>query len=244
MKIGAGVTREYERLISLPVMLGPSIAGVATDHAGFIAVDDSLKVCGSEAVWAAGGCIAGALEHSALSAQQADAAVAAITAAIGHAGAAGPAIAADAVEITGILLTGQREQWLAENPIGTSEPSTRCMWWPPGRAVGKTLARRIAAWDPSVHEQLPAQTSGLPIRAPVALGCNGAISTERGAAITEPVLHARMRDLETRQLMAVRRLEREAAADVQALSAGLQTLAADQRHAIDMLREHGYLRER
>ena len=118
------------------------------------------------------------------------------------------------------------------------------MWWPPGRAVGKTLARRIAAWDPSVHEQLPAHTSGLPIRAPVALGCNGAIAAQTAAVITEAVLHARLHDLESRQLMAVQRLEREAAAEVRALSAGLQTLAADERHVIHMLREHGYLRER
>ena len=243
MQIGAGVAREFERLISLPVMLGPHVAGVARDHAGFIAVDESLKVCGSDVVWAAGGCIAGALEHSALSAQQADAAVAAITAACGHAGA-GSGIGPDAVEIAGILLTGQRDQWLAENPIGTPGPSTRCLWWPPGRAVGKTLARRIAAWDPSVHERLPAQNSGLAIRAPVALGCNGALAAQTSPVITEAVLHARLHDLESRQLMAVQRLEREAAAEVRALSAGLQTLAADERRVTHMLREHGYLRER
>lgn len=244
VQISAGVAREFQRLISLPVMLGPRIAGVASDHAGFVAVDESLKVCGSDVVWAAGGCIAGALEHSALSAQQADAAVAAIAAACRHAGAAGSGIGPDAVEITGILLTGQRDQWLAENPIGTPEPSTRCMWWPPGRAVGKTLARRIAAWDPSVHEQLPAHTIGLAIRAPVALGCNGALAAQTGAVITEAVLQARLRDVESRQLMAVQRLEREAAAEVRALSAGLQTLAAHERDVIHMLREHGYLRER
>ena len=243
VQIGAGVTREFERLISLPVMLGPDVAGVARDHAGFIAVDESLKVCGSDVVWAAGGCIAGALEHSALSAQQADAAVAAIAAACGHAGAGSP-IGPDAVEIAGVLLTRQRDQWLAENPIGTPEPSTRCLWWPPGRAVGKTLARRIAAWDPSVHERLPARNSGLAIRAPVALGCNGALAAQTPPVITDAVLHARLHDLESRQLMAVQRLEREADAEVRALSANLQTLAADERHVIQTLREHGYLRER
>jgi sulfide:quinone oxidoreductase len=244
VKIGAGVAREFQRLISLPVMVGPHIVGVARDHAGFVAVDESLKVCSSDVVWAAGGCIAGALEHSALSARQADAAVAAIAAACGHADAADSRIGSDAVEITGILLTGQRDQWLAENPIGTPEPSTRCMWWPPGRAVGKTLARRIAAWDPSLHEQLPTLTTGLAIRAPVTLGCNGAIAGRTTAVITDALLHARLRDLENRQLMAIQRLEREAAAEVRALSAGLQTRAKDERHVIQMLREHGYLRER
>ena len=243
VQIGAGVAREFERLISLPVMLGPHVAGVARDHAGFIAVDESLKVCGSDVVWAAGGCIAGALEHSALSAQQADAAVAAITAACSHADA-GSGISPDAVEIAGLLLTGQRDHWLAENPIGTPEPSTRCLWWPPGRAVGKTLARRIAAWDPSVHAQLPAHSSGLAIRAPVTLGCNGALGAHTSTVITEAVRHARLHDLESRQLMAVQRLEREADAKVRALSVDLQTFAADEQDVITMLREHGYLRER
>jgi sulfide:quinone oxidoreductase len=243
VQIGAGVAREFERLISLPVMLGPRVAGVARDHAGFVAVDESLKVCGSDVVWAAGGCIAAALEHSALSARQADAAVRAITAACGHTGA-GSGVGPDAIEISGVLLSGQRDQWLAENPIGTPEPSTRCLWWPPGRAVGKTLARRIAAWDPSVHERLPTHSSGLAIRAPVALGCDGALAAHTSTAINEAVQRARLHDLERRQLMAVRRLEREADAEVRALNADLQTFAADERHVIHTLREHGYLRER
>ncbi len=244
VQIGARAAREFQRLISVPVMLGPHIRGVASDHAGFVAVDESLKVCGSDVVWAAGGCIAGALEHSALSAQQADAAVAAIAAACGHIGADGSGIGPDAVEITGVLLTGQRDRWLAENPIGTLEPSTRCLWWPPGRAVGKTLARRIAAWDPSLREHLPAQTNGLAIRAPVALGCNGASAAHTETVITEATRHARLRDLENRQLMAVQRLEREAAAELRVLSAGLQTRAADERRVIQILHEHGYLQER
>jgi sulfide:quinone oxidoreductase len=244
VRIGAGAPRQFDRMISLPVMLGPSIVGVASDAAGFVVVDESLRVCGSERVWAAGGCIAAALEHSALSAQQADAAIAAIAAAIGQASVTGSETAAGALEITGILLVGQRDQWLAENPIGIPEPSTRCLWWPPGRAVGRTLARRIAAWDPSVHEQLPAHVDGLPIRAPIALDCSGVVSTQTGADVSEAVRHARLRDIEERQLMAVQRMEHEAAADVRALSAGLQTLAAHQRHVIHSLQEGGYLRDR
>ena len=243
VQISAGVEREFQRLISLPVMLGPCIAGVASDHAGFIVVDESLKVCGSDVVWAAGGCIAAALEHSALSAQQADAGVTAIAAACGHT-ASRSEIGSGAVEITGILLTENRDQWLAENPIGTPEPSTRCMWWPPGRAVGKALARRIAAWDPSVQQQLPAHTSGLAVRVPVALGCNGALPADTGPVIARAVLQARLRDVENRQLRAVQRLEREADAEVRALSVGLQTLAAQERDVIHMLHDHGYLRER
>jgi hypothetical protein len=137
VQISAGVAREFQRLISLPVMLGPHIAGVASDHAGFVAVDESLKVCGSDVVWAAGGCIAGALEHSALSAQQADAAVAAIAAACRHAGAAGSGIGPDAVEITGILLTDSATNgWPRTRSERPSHPPAVC-GGPPGERSAK-----------------------------------------------------------------------------------------------------------
>ena len=74
---------DFDRLISLPTMHGPAVAGVATDAAGFIEVDETLRVCDSERVWAAGTAVAAGLEHSALSARQADAATAAMAAAAG-----------------------------------------------------------------------------------------------------------------------------------------------------------------
>jgi hypothetical protein len=228
---------EFDRLISLPTLQGPDLAGVATDAAGFIEVDDGLRVCGSERVWAAGSCIAAALEHSALAAGQADAAIAAIArvAGIGLTGASG------APELTGMLLTGQREQWLDENPPGTRQPSTRCLWWPPGRAVGRTLARRIAAWDPSVHEALPGQVGGVPIHTPIALGCDGTPSKSASAAVSPGLRAARLRDIENRQLMTIRRREENANVELHALDAKLQSLAAHQREAIRELQQHGYL---
>jgi sulfide:quinone oxidoreductase len=237
VRLGAGAKVEFDRLISLPTVDGPHLAGVANDAAGFIEVDEGLKVCGSERVWAAGSCIAAALEHSALAAQQADSATAAIAAAIGGQGSAEPSAAP---ELTGMLLAGQRTQWLADNPAGTPQPSTRCLWWPPGRAVGRMLAQRIAAWDPAVHSALPEQTGGLLIRVPVALGCSGVASASVGADVRA----ARLRDIETRQLMAVRRRELEAAAELRSLEAGLQTLSARQQTAIHELQQHGYLTHR
>jgi sulfide:quinone oxidoreductase len=237
VRMGAGSRAEFDRLISLPTLQGPDLAGVATDAAGFIEVDDGLRVCGSERVWAAGSCIAAALEHSALAAGQADAAIAAIAhvAGIGLTGASG------APELTGMLLTGQREQWLEENPAGTRQPSTRCLWWPPGRAVGRTLARRIAAWDPSVHEALPGQVGGVPIHTPIALGCDGTPSKSASAAVSPGLRAARLRDIENRQLMTIRRREESANVELHALDAKLQSLAAHQREAIHELQQHGYL---
>lgn len=239
VRLGSGSKAEFDRLISLPTVDGPFLAGVATDAAGFIEVDEELKVCGSEHVWAAGSCIAAALEHSALAARQADAAIVAISAAIS--GAVGVTRASGAPELTGMLLTDQREQWLRENPVGTQQPSTRCLWWPPGRAVGRVLSQRIAAWDPSVHDALPDHTGGLLIRAPVAMGCNGRPSVSAGAEVSAEVRTARLRDIENRQLMAIRRRERAADAELRALDAELQTLTAHQQEVIRELQRHGYL---
>jgi sulfide:quinone oxidoreductase len=239
--LGAGSKAAFDRLIALPTVDGPFLAGVATDTAGFIEVDEGLKVCGSERVWAAGGCIAAALEHSALAARQADAAVVAIEAAMSG---APPARPPSAPELTGMLLTGQRDRWLYENPAGTQQPSTRCLWWPPGRAVGRMLAQRIAAWDPSVHQALPDHADGLLIRAPVALGCSGMASVSAGAEVSAEVRAARLRDIENRQLLAIERRERAADAELRALSAELQTLTAHQQEVIRELQQHGYLTHR
>ncbi|HTX46442.1 MAG TPA: FAD-dependent oxidoreductase [Solirubrobacteraceae bacterium] len=235
LRLPTGEAREYERLISLPTLLGPGIPGIATDAAGFVLVDTTLKVCASERVWAAGGCIAAALEHSALSAQQADAAVAAITAQLRP----GSGVSAPP-ELTGFLLSQRHEQWLAENPVGTPEPSTRCLWWPPGRAAGRMLARRIAAWDPTVDADVPSDGGEIPIRVPLALQGGQPIITGT-AEVTEVVRDARLHDLEQRQLMAVDRNEREAAAEINAMAKGLDELARHQQDVIATLRKHGYL---
>jgi sulfide:quinone oxidoreductase len=244
VRLGTRSAVEFDRLISLPTVVGPFIAGVTTDAAGFIEVDETLKVCGSQRVWAAGACVAAALEHSALAARQADAAISAIAAACTRATEAGSATLSSAPELTGVLLTGQRDQWLAENPIGTREPSTRCLWWPPGRAVGRMLAQQIAAWDPSVQEALPSHPSGLVIRAPIALGCSERLPAAAGGPASAEDRSARRRDIENRQLMAVRRRERAADAELRALSAQLQTPTAHQQQVIHELQQHGYLRNR
>ncbi len=234
----ASETREFDRLISLPAAFGPRIAGVPTDAAGFIQVDEALRVCGAERVWAVGSCIASALDHTLLAARQADAAVGAIAAA--RTGAAAPT----PPDLIGILLHGQRKSWQAENPPGTIQPSTRCLWWPPGRAVGRLLAARIAAWDASVEHALPARPGGLVVHVPIALRCGEHAATRRQGAVSDEVRAARMREIENRQLLAVRRREREADALLQALSSDLEALAARERATIQELRQHGYLRDR
>jgi sulfide:quinone oxidoreductase len=243
IRIGAGVEVEFDRLISLPAATGPAIAGVPTDACGFIAVDETFKVRDSHRIWAAGGCIAAALEHSALAAEQADAAITEIAAAI--AGPHGPGSAAPSrvPELTGILLSGQRDQWLTQNPPDTPEPSTRCLWWPPGRAVGHLLAQRICAGDPSTLSDLPDAPPGLPIRVPVALAAPESASSVDGP-VSADTRSAQRRDIENRQLMAVHRREREADTELRSLGARLQSLKHEQEATILELKNHGYLQDR
>lgn len=145
------------------------------------------------------------------------------------------------LEVTGILLTGQRDRWLAENPVGTREPSTHCLWWPSGRAVGHMLARQIASWEPSVQMLLPDYRDGVQVRVPVVLGQDTTLPRTAGVAVDDEVRNARRRDLENRQLMAVERCEREAAEELRTLSSGLDALAVQQRQVVASLRQHGYL---
>jgi sulfide:quinone oxidoreductase len=236
IRFGGAPVRRFDRMISLPAGSGPFLPGVATDAAGYIQVNAQLQVCGSDRIWAVGGCVSAALEHGTLAACQADAAIAAIAAAAqGDKTPAPPA-----PDLTGMLLTGQRERWRAENPIGTPQPSTRCLWWPPGRAVGRMLARRIEAWDPSVVHTLPSNPSGVVITTPIALGCGSAIADTDGE-VTADIRAARLRDLENRQLMAVARRERAVDDELRALDAKLRALRARERKAISELKRHGYL---
>jgi len=225
----------FERLISLPTVSAPRIGGTACDAAGFVLVDERLKMLGSERVWAAGSCLASGLEHSALAAQQADCAIAQIGAELG---VAAPAV--QAPELTGILLSGQRDQWLMSNPPGTRQPSTRCLWWPTGRAVGRRLARWIAGQDTATRDAFGDAPPGLPIRVEVVLG--GAWSSVPAACADDVEMRkAQQREIEQRQLMAVERRERAGEAELRTLDARLRDLDADMKTVVGQLSRSGYL---
>jgi len=232
LRIGASGAREFDTLISLPRVLGPFLGGTPMDAAGFIQVDEGLKLCGSEHAWAVGRCIAAALEQDGLGARQADAAIEAI---------AGNGQPAAAPPLTGVLLAGQREAWLAENPPGTREPSTRCLWWPPGRAVGHMLAQRIAAWDPLLDPAFADIPAGVLIDVPVALGCSETFLAPAGRADAE-TRHARLVDIENRQVMAIRRQERSAEEDLRALRGRLEEFSKREQDVVRELQRHGYLK--
>ena len=100
------------------------------------------------------------------------------------------------------------------------------------------LAQHIAAWDPAVQQALPSLPGGVLVRVPVALGCSERPS---GAQISAEEKLARLRDIDNRQLMAVRRRERAADAELRAISARLDTVRAHEQAVVQELQRHGYL---
>jgi sulfide:quinone oxidoreductase len=137
-----------DRVIALPELHGPSVAGVPTGaHGGFIPVDERCKVRGLERVWAAGDATDFAIKHGGIAAQQADTAAQAIAA---HAGLV-PEPAPFHPVIHGILLTGREPRYLSAHVTGghgsssflTDAPTST----PPSKIIAKHLAPYLSELD-------------------------------------------------------------------------------------------------
>jgi sulfide:quinone oxidoreductase len=105
---------EVDRIVALPELRGPVIAGLPHDSSGFVPVDDYGRVMGVERVWAAGDATDYPIKHGGVAAQLADTAAQSIAA---FAGAqAEPMKFAPVIE--GVLLTGGRPRYLHSSPGG------------------------------------------------------------------------------------------------------------------------------
>ena len=132
------------RVVALPLLEGPQIAGLPTDPHGFIAVTPLGEVRGLDGVYAAGDATAYPIKHGSIAAQQADAAASAIVALF--------AIASDPEplrpEIRGKLLTGGGARFfearLAGDGTFTSTVSEECPWDPPTKIVARHLGSYLA----------------------------------------------------------------------------------------------------
>ena len=103
---------EVDRVIALPELRGPAIAGLPHDRAGFIPIDQYAAVTGVEHVWAAGDSTDFRIKHGGVSAQMADTAARSIAA---HAGASITPRPFDPV-LEGVLLTGGSPRYLRGHP--------------------------------------------------------------------------------------------------------------------------------
>jgi sulfide:quinone oxidoreductase len=139
---------QAERIVALPELRGPSIAGVPSSaDGGFIPVDVHGQVAGLERVYAAGDATAFAVKHGGIAAQQADAAAEAIA-----------ALAGAAVEpqpfhpvIRAILLGAEKPLYLSAHITGGhglgSEVSDEPTWAPQTKIAAKYLSPYLESLD-------------------------------------------------------------------------------------------------
>jgi sulfide:quinone oxidoreductase len=132
-----------DRIISLPQVAGPRLAGLPSDPRGFIPVETDGRVVGVSDVHVAGDAAVSPIKQGGLAAQQAAAVAADIAR---RAGASVPATV-DGPVLRGVLLTAHGPRFLRtelDDPDGTSTFSESPLWWPPTKIASRWLAPYLA----------------------------------------------------------------------------------------------------
>ena len=152
-----------ERVVSLPRLVGPRLAGLPADGEGFIPVDAHGLVAGEQDIYAAGDATTSPVKQGGIATQQADAAAEAIAARAG----AGIDPQPFRPVLRGLLLTGAASRYMrAEVSGGQGDDwpvSEHALWWPPSKIAGRWLAPYLALR----HAELEEVPSGLPVDVPV-----------------------------------------------------------------------------
>ena len=148
-----------ERVVSLPRLVGPRLAGLPSDRDGFVPVDAHGLVAGEQDIYAAGDATTSPIKQGGIATQQADAAAEAIAARAG----AGIDPQPFRPVLRGLLLTGTRSRYMrAEVGGGQGDDwpvSEHALWWPPSKIAGRWLAPYLALR----HAELEEVPSGLPV---------------------------------------------------------------------------------
>jgi sulfide:quinone oxidoreductase len=128
-----------DRVVTLPVPVGPALQGLPDTDDGFIPVDEHGLVEGLEGVYAAGDATDSPIKQGGLAGQQALAAAEAIAARHG--------VDIDPQPyrpvLRGMLLTGGRSRWLRSPTGGTpteTHAALHALWWPPTKIATRYLA--------------------------------------------------------------------------------------------------------
>jgi sulfide:quinone oxidoreductase len=130
VRIGPGMELTAQRVVTLPMLEGPSLSGLPSDAQGRVPVDQFARVPGVQNVWAAGAASDVPFMHAALACGMADVAAAGIAAAAGAAIEVQPLPAA----IRGRVVAGTRR--------GTSAME---LWGPRADVAGRHLTARLAS---------------------------------------------------------------------------------------------------
>jgi len=160
-----------DRVVTLPLLQGPGLAGLPRDADGFLPVDAHGAVRGVSDVYAVGDATDFPIKQGGLATQQADAVAAAIAA---RAGAPLTPTPFRPV-LRGMLVTSERPHYLEADVAGDagSHAADMPLWWPPtkvaGRHLAPFLAERFGARPPapSLDERWLEGTIPCEIRLPV-----------------------------------------------------------------------------
>ncbi|MEX1357525.1 MAG: FAD-dependent oxidoreductase [Gaiellaceae bacterium] len=134
-----------DRVVTLPHLKGPQLAGLPQTQDGFLRTDPFGRVEGVPDVFAAGDATDFPIKQGGIAAQQADAAARTIAA------QAGAPVEPEPFRpvLRGVLLTGAVPRYLVANLNGgrggASEAAAEPLWWPPAKIVGRYLAPFLAA---------------------------------------------------------------------------------------------------
>ena len=142
----SGVRLRPGRVVALPHLEGPRLAGVPCDGQGFIAVDAIGAVSDLDGVYAAGDATSYPIKHGGIAAQQADVVAAAIAARAGAGVQPGPLRPV----LRGMLLTGEDTVYLEAELAGGEFRSTMsdvCPWEPATKIVARHLGPYLADAD-------------------------------------------------------------------------------------------------
>jgi sulfide:quinone oxidoreductase len=134
-----------DRVVTLPRLRGPHLAGLPSTDDGFIPTDLHGLVDGTADVYAAGDATAFPIKHGGISVDQAVAAAEAIAARLGAPLKPKPFRPV----LRGLLLTGKAPRFLwsdlAGGPGETSTVAAHPLWWPPGKIAGGRLGSYLHA---------------------------------------------------------------------------------------------------
>jgi sulfide:quinone oxidoreductase len=135
-----------DRIISLPLLAGPRLAGLPCDEHGFIPADEAGRVDGVADVYVAGDASTALLKQGGLAAQQADRVATDVARRCG----AEPAADDAGLVLRGVLGTRHGPRFLRadlDDVDATSTFGAEPLWWPPTKVASRWLAPYLARVD-------------------------------------------------------------------------------------------------
>jgi sulfide:quinone oxidoreductase len=145
LRLAPDTVLEVDRVVTLPRLRGPHLAGLASTEDGFVPTDLHGLVRGTSDVYAAGDATAFPVKHGGISVDQGAAVAEAVAARLGAPVKPRPFRPV----LRGLLLTGEAPRFLWSDPAGglgeTSAAAAHPLWWPPGKIAGGRLATYLHA---------------------------------------------------------------------------------------------------